>query len=125
MIRNAACLFAVVSASALVNPVQLFADWSIQAFPVKTHNFGTVAVSSKTEFRFPIYRQFRGIVFYDAGNVYARFQDFHPTDVRHVLGAGLRYDMPLGPLRLEYGHKLDRRPGESAGEVFFAIGAAF
>jgi outer membrane protein insertion porin family len=77
------------------------------------------------EFRFPIYRQFRGIVFYDAGNVYLRFQDFDPSDVRHVLGAGLRYDMPLGPLRLEYGHKLDRRPGESAGEVFFAIGAAF
>jgi len=77
------------------------------------------------EFRFPIYRQFRGIVFYDAGNVYARFQDFDPSNVRHVLGGGLRYDMPLGPLRLEYGRKLDRRPGESAGEFFFAIGAAF
>ncbi|MEM9588527.1 MAG: DUF1573 domain-containing protein [Planctomycetota bacterium] len=30
------------------------ANWADQAFPVKTHNFGTVAVSSKTEFRFPI-----------------------------------------------------------------------
>lgn len=30
------------------------ADWSDAAFPVKRHDFGTVAVASKTEFRFPV-----------------------------------------------------------------------
>ncbi len=30
------------------------ADWTDKAFPVKTHDFGTVAVASKTEFSFPI-----------------------------------------------------------------------
>ncbi len=33
-------------------------DWSQSAFPVKTHNFGTVAVASKTEFKFPVYNPF-------------------------------------------------------------------
>ena len=31
------------------------ANWTDQAFPIKSHNFGTVAVASKTEFRFPVY----------------------------------------------------------------------
>jgi hypothetical protein len=29
-------------------------DWSDVAFPIKKHNFGTVAVAAKTEFRFPV-----------------------------------------------------------------------
>lgn len=34
------------------------ADWADTAFPIKNHNFGTVAVAAKTEFRFPVYNQF-------------------------------------------------------------------
>ncbi len=30
------------------------ADWADQALPIKKHDFGTVAVAAKTEFRFPI-----------------------------------------------------------------------
>jgi hypothetical protein len=30
------------------------ADWTDAAFPIKKHDFGTVAVASKTEFRFPV-----------------------------------------------------------------------
>jgi hypothetical protein len=35
------------------------ADWSDQAFRVKSHDFGTVAVAAKTEFRFPVYNPFK------------------------------------------------------------------
>ncbi|HEY3175833.1 MAG TPA: outer membrane protein assembly factor BamA [Candidatus Polarisedimenticolia bacterium] len=89
------------------------------------------------ELRFPIFKALKGVVFYDAGNVYARLRDFDVTDLRHVLGTGLRFDTPLGPFRVEYGRKLDhdlvydelgravgRRP-ESRGEFFFSIGQAF
>lgn len=31
------------------------ADWSDTTFPIKSHDFGTVAVAAKTEFRFPIH----------------------------------------------------------------------
>lgn len=31
------------------------ADWTDSVFPIKSHDFGTVAVASKTEFAFPIY----------------------------------------------------------------------
>ena len=34
------------------------AGWPDNAFAVKKHDFGTVAVSAKTEFRFPVYNPF-------------------------------------------------------------------
>ena len=43
---------AVVSAALLTSSAK--AQWAESLFPVKTHDFGTVAVASKTEFVFPI-----------------------------------------------------------------------
>ena len=44
--------------SLVLAPLATAADWSATAFPVKKHNFGTVAVASKTEFEFPIHNPF-------------------------------------------------------------------
>ena len=75
--------------------------------------------------RFPIYKALRGVVFYDTGNVFAEWRNFHTSRFRNVVGGGLRFDTPVGPFRVEYGHKLDRRENESSGEFFFSIGQAF
>jgi len=77
------------------------------------------------EMRFPIYKALKGVAFYDAGNVFARRSDYDLGDLRHVGGLGLRIDTPVGPLRIEYGRKLDRERGENPGEIFFSIGQAF
>ena len=77
------------------------------------------------EFWFPILGKLEGITFLDFGNVYPSVQDINLTKMRWVLGVGVRYPTPVGVFRLEYGHKLDRRDGESAGEVFFSIGHPF
>jgi len=47
-------------AAALLIPMvpTLAADWSDAVFPVKSHDFGTVAVAAKTEFKFPVYNNF-------------------------------------------------------------------
>ncbi len=57
--------------------------------------------------------------------------------LRHTLGAGIRLDTPVGPIRFEVGRKMDRRFGrerlqgfpldreESLYEIFFSIGSAF
>ena len=64
------------------------------------------------------------ILFLDSGNVWRRIDDIDMT-LRYSAGVGLRYKTPMGPLRIDYGHKLDRRPGESAGEIHFSLGHAF
>ena len=77
------------------------------------------------ELRFPLWGRFKGELFYDAGNVYFRVEDFDPLDLRHVMGIGIRFDAPFGPVRAEYGWKLDRRADETPGEFHFAIGTVF
>ncbi|HEX4825524.1 MAG TPA: translocation/assembly module TamB domain-containing protein [Candidatus Polarisedimenticolaceae bacterium] len=77
------------------------------------------------EYHFPLWKALHGEVFLDVGNVYPTISDFDPTDVRSDAGLGLRLDTPIGPIRVEYGWKLDRREGESPGEFVFAIGLLF
>jgi outer membrane translocation and assembly module TamA len=38
---------------------------------------------------------------------------------------GIRIDLPVGPIRFEYGHNLTRDEGEPSGTWHFAIGTAF
>jgi outer membrane protein insertion porin family len=86
---------------------------------------GEALLLLNNEWTFPIWRALRGEVFLDAGNVYPTVSDFDPTDIRSSAGLGLRLDTPIGPIRVEYGWKLDRRPDESAGELVFGIGVLF
>ena len=61
-------------------------------------------------------------VFTDGGNAFLGNGDFDITNVRSTAGFGLRYNTFFGPLRLDYGIKLDRRTGENFGEFHFAVG---
>jgi len=63
-------------------------------------------------------------VFYDVGNVFARVQDIDFT-LRHSIGAGLRYQSPIGMLRVDVGFPLNPRPTDRPVQWFFALGQAF
>lgn len=64
------------------------------------------------------------VLFTDAGNVWTE-QTIHLHDLRASYGAGIRYNTPVGPLRLDYGQKIHRLAGESPGELHLNIGHAF
>jgi outer membrane protein assembly complex protein YaeT len=63
--------------------------------------------------------------FSDFGNVYPLASDLDLRDLRSSVGVGLRYKSSIGPIRLDWGYKLNRRPGESAREVHVTVGHAF
>jgi outer membrane protein assembly complex protein YaeT len=86
---------------------------------------GTGMLVLNNELRFPLFWIFDGAAFLDVGNVYAKVSDFSLGDLRKSAGPGLRVRTPWFLLRLDYGVKLDRRPGESFGRIFFSIGQAF
>jgi outer membrane protein insertion porin family len=87
---------------------------------------GTSFLLFNLEERFPLYHRLRGVVFTDIGNVFTSNNPFvHLGDVRYTAGVGLRVTTPVGPLRLDYGRKLNRKRDESAGELHFTLGHAF
>ncbi len=63
--------------------------------------------------------------FTEAGNVYRLSSDMSLSDLRYTAGLGLRYRSAIGPLRFDWGYKLDRRPNEKASHVHFTVGHAF
>ncbi|HLF94748.1 MAG TPA: outer membrane protein assembly factor BamA [Planctomycetota bacterium] len=73
----------------------------------------------------PIFPRFRVAFFLDAGNAYGFGTPFDPTNLRLGAGPGLRFFSPLGPIRLDYGFNLDRKPGEKTGYVQFTVGSPF
>lgn len=77
----------------------------------------------KSELRIPIYGQIESVFFYDGGAVYVKGHEFYDT-YRDSVGVGFRYQTPVGPLSIEYGHKLDRNRDldESPGRFHLSFG---
>ena len=52
-------------------------------------------------------------------------QNYLATALRMNVGGGVRWFSPLGPLRLEWGYVLDRKPGEEPSQWQFSVGGFF
>jgi outer membrane protein insertion porin family len=88
---------------------------------------GNKFIQFNAEYIFPLIKKagMVGVVFFDAGNVYAESDTIDFGDLRTSAGAGIRWYSPVGPIRIEYGYKLDREDGEDPGKWEFAMGSAF
>jgi len=77
------------------------------------------------EYTFPIYGELLGAVFVDAGNLLPDARSPGLGDMRYGVGVGLRYNLPIGPVRLDYGVNPSPRPDEDFGAFHFSFGFAF
>ena len=81
---------------------------------------------SNLEFRFPIYQDFRGVTFFDAGNVFYKVRDTSLGQIKYGAGFGLRYQTPIGPIGLEFAWPLNPiNPNTDKMQIIFNIGQAF
>jgi outer membrane protein insertion porin family len=86
---------------------------------------GNVFLLGNLELRFSLTNKWRIVTFFDTGSVWLDGEDVDAADLRYTAGAGIQYNTPVGPIRFDYGRKLDREEGESGGEFHFSIGHAF
>ena len=59
------------------------------------------------ELRFPLFWKFWGSVFTDLGNGWGSFSDANFDSLLFSYGGGLQFISPAGPIRLDYGHRLE------------------
>lgn len=87
---------------------------------------GNALVEGSGELRFPIYKELRGVVFLDFGNVYPQIGNLDLGQLKYAAGAGLRYQTPIGPVGIDVGVPLNPiDPGRDTIQVHFTIGQAF
>ena len=86
---------------------------------------GNALLLLNLEYERPVVGMFSGVAFVDIGNVWAEPGLVRVGDLRFAAGLGVRVVTPAGPLRAEYGWKLDAEPGESSGEFFLSFGVPF
>ena len=76
-----------------------------------------------------------GALFYDTGNVFPNISGIHLSEFTHTAGFGLRYQTPLGPVRVDVGINLNPKLRIQVGQpsyrredrfkVFFTLANPF
>jgi outer membrane protein insertion porin family/translocation and assembly module TamA len=101
---------------------------------------GQSALNGNLELRYPVYQKLAGVLFIDMGSVDLEPFALKTEDLRFTGGVGVRYLTPVGPLRLDFGYKLNppdfgdvsvgpvANPDEETEDrwrIHFSIGQAF
>lgn len=86
---------------------------------------GSIQLINNNEIIIPIVESIglRGVLFFDLGNAWAHDQGFDLSDLQYAVGWGVRWLSPVGPLRLEIGYPLNKRPQDQSSVFQFAFGA--
>ncbi|HUP38562.1 MAG TPA: BamA/TamA family outer membrane protein [Vicinamibacterales bacterium] len=94
---------------------------------------GRTMMEVSTEARFGIRDKIGGVLFVDGGNVWAGPWEVRVSELRWAVGPGIRYDTPIGPMRVDLGWQLnpieglvvDGKEAKRKWRVHFSIGQAF
>jgi outer membrane protein insertion porin family len=86
---------------------------------------GKSMARSTVELTFPIIEKARGAIFYDTGFVNDSQWSFGFNHIASDIGVGLRLDLPIGPLRLDYGYPIQRDGYNGGGHFNFNVGYQF
>ncbi len=86
---------------------------------------GNTMARTTVELTFPIIEKARGAIFYDTGFVNGAAWSFGFDHIASDVGVGLRLDLPIGPLRIDYGYPIQRDGYNGGGKFNFSVGYQF
>ncbi|TFB08763.1 outer membrane protein assembly factor [Candidatus Atribacteria bacterium MT.SAG.1] len=81
---------------------------------------GDKSLVFNVEYRFPLAENFQAVLFADWGQAWDYEESIDFGDLKFGRGVGIRFDTPIGPIRLDYGIG-----EEGIGQTYFSIGHTF
>ena len=102
-----------------------FAEYKVGGMnTVRGYDFGEFSGDKylvfNVEYRLPLAENFQAVLFADWGNTWEIEQSINLEDLKFGRGIGIRFDTPIGPIRLDYG--MDE---EGKGQTYFSVGHTF
>lgn len=82
-------------------------------------------VLGNIEFEQALTRSFSLVIFSDSIGFARDLNNYPLNEALFSAGGGLRWKTIVGPIRLEYGHNLNPRPGDPSGTIHFSMGFPF
>ncbi|OGC15404.1 hypothetical protein A3J90_06195 [candidate division WOR-1 bacterium RIFOXYC2_FULL_37_10] len=95
---------------------------TVRGFSIDEMRRGVKKIICNLEYRYTFNETFQGVFFYDWGNAWDGGAPV-PSDFISGWGPGIRFNTPLGPIRLDYG--VGSGKDTSQGILHFSIGQAF
>lgn len=87
---------------------------------------GLATTVFNAELSYRIIQNLEVAAFADAGSVNREDASIFSTeDLRYAVGMGIRYQLPIGPLRVDYGINPNPKEGEAFGALHITFGFAF
>jgi outer membrane protein insertion porin family len=86
---------------------------------------GQSSAQLTVEYTVPIIEKARAAIFYDTGFVNVDPWDFSTNHLVSDFGVGLRLDLPIGPIRIDYGIPLEKDRLKGGGKFNFNVGYQF
>ena len=80
---------------------------------------------ANAEYVHKLFGVIKGVGFVDVGQLSPLDSGLSLSSPEIAVGLGLRIDLPVGPIRFEYGHNMTQDEGDPSGVWHFAIGTAF
>jgi len=81
---------------------------------------GDKSLVFNAEYRLPLAKNFQAVLFTDWGQAWDYEESINLADLKFGKGIGIRFDTPIGPIRLDYG--IDE---EGEGQTYFSVGHTF
>ncbi len=86
---------------------------------------GNAFLVFNAEMRYPLYRDIKGVIFYDQGNTWKKADNMNLADTKSGIGTGLRWVTRFGTATLDYGYGLNSGTRPKYGRVHASLGAKF
>lgn len=107
------------------NTLRGYDDKSVGPLIVSDEHYGDFIINTNFELRTTFYKNFGLVLFFDGGDVTDEIGDFKLSNYQYSIGLGIRFNTPVGPIRLDYGKRLKKPEPNDKGKLYLGLLHAF
>lgn len=107
------------------NTLRGYDEKAIGPDSIVDQHYGDFLINTNFEIRTGYYKNFGLVLFWDGGEIENHINNFKLNRYQYSIGIGLRFNTPVGPIRLDYGKRLKNPTRPDRGKLYIGLLHAF